>query len=83
MVEGLSVAFHAVEMTSSLKLNDSVLVLGTGTIGLLIIQTLRLRGCGNIIAVDLDEGKLQMARRIGADYTFLPETGRSPDRVLV
>jgi L-iditol 2-dehydrogenase len=63
-----------VEMTPSLKLNDSVLVLGTGTIGLLIIQTLRLRGCGNIIAVDLDEGKLQMARRIGADYTFSPRT---------
>jgi L-iditol 2-dehydrogenase len=31
------------------------------------VQTLRAAGCGTIIAVDLDEGKLDLARRLGAD----------------
>jgi len=68
MVEAVSVAVHAVERTP-LSLNASVAVVGAGMIGLLVIQVLRARGCGEIIAVDLDEGKLKMASRFGATQT--------------
>jgi len=68
MVEAVSVAVHAVERTP-LKLNSSVAVIGTGMIGLLVVQVLRARGCGEIIAVDLDEGKLKLATRFGATQT--------------
>jgi len=68
MVEAVSVAVHAVERTP-LSLNASVVVVGAGMIGLLVIQVLRARGCGEIIAVDLDEGKLKMASRFGATQT--------------
>ena len=68
MVEAVSVAVHAVERTP-LTLNASVAVIGTGMIGLLVVQVLRARGCGEIIAVDLDEGKLKLAARFGATQT--------------
>ena len=69
MVEALSIAFHAVRRTP-ITLNDTALVVGAGMIGLLVIQSLRLAGCGNIIAVDIDEGKLTVAKTLGADFGF-------------
>ncbi len=67
MLEPVSIAFHAVNRTP-LVLNDSVVVFGAGMIGLLVIQALRLAGCGTIIAVDVEEGKLALAKQLGADY---------------
>ncbi|MEI2825934.1 MAG: alcohol dehydrogenase catalytic domain-containing protein [Dermatophilaceae bacterium] len=57
LVEPVSIAFHAVNRTP-MALNDSVVVFGAGMIGLLTIQALRVAGCGTIIAVDVDAGKL-------------------------
>jgi L-iditol 2-dehydrogenase len=65
MVEALSVAVHAVERTV-VHLNDTAVVVGAGMIGLLVIQVLRARGCGRIIAVDIEPGKLELAGRLGA-----------------
>jgi L-iditol 2-dehydrogenase len=65
-VEPAAVAFHAVGLTS-ISLNDTAVVVGSGMIGLLVIQTLRLVGCGQIIAVDLDQGRLDLACDLGAD----------------
>lgn len=67
MVEPLAIAFHAANLTP-ITINDTAVVVGVGMIGLLVIQTLRLAGCGNIVAVDIDENKLEMAKTIGADY---------------
>ena len=67
MTEPVSVAFHAVDLMP-LNLNDSAVVIGSGMIGLLVIQALRAKGCGSIIAVDLDDGKLELAQQLGADY---------------
>jgi L-iditol 2-dehydrogenase len=69
MVEAVSVAVHAVERTP-LSLSASVAVIGTGMIGLLAVQVLRARGCGKIIAVDLEEGKLKLASQFGATHTI-------------
>jgi L-iditol 2-dehydrogenase len=65
MVEGLSVAFHAVNRTP-IHINDTAVVVGTGMIGLLVVQALRVAGCGQIIAVDVDQAKLDLAQRLGA-----------------
>lgn len=66
MVEALSIAFHAVHRTP-LVLDDTAVVVGAGMIGLLVIQALRLAGCGRILAVDLDPKRLELACRLGAD----------------
>ena len=73
MVEPCSVAFHALAITP-LTLNDTALVVGAGIIGLLVIQALRISGCGHIIAVDLEAERLELARKLGADTGLNPAT---------
>lgn len=69
MVEPLSVAVHAVERAKPVA-GDQALVVGCGMIGLLTLQVARAAGCARVIAVDLDEGRLAQAARLGADVTL-------------
>lgn len=69
MVEAVSVAVHAVKRTP-LALDASVAVVGTGMIGLLVVQVLKAKGCSRIVAVDLDKGKLELAKKLGATHTI-------------
>ena len=66
MVEPLSIAFHAIRR-SSVSLGSTVVVVGAGMIGSLLIQLLKIMGCGKIIAVDMIQEKLDMAKKLGAD----------------
>jgi threonine dehydrogenase-like Zn-dependent dehydrogenase len=72
MVEPVAVAAHAVEL-SDVKWNDTIVVVGAGMIGLFVIQVLRSKGCGILIAVDIDTEKLKMAKRLGANITLNPK----------
>ena len=45
---------------------DNVMVIGCGAVGLSAVQGARLAGAAKIIAVDIDEGKLALARHMGA-----------------
>ena len=69
MVEPLSIAVHAVQITP-ISLNDTAVVVGSGMIGLLVVQALRAAGCGRIIAVDLDPWRLELAAKLGTDITL-------------
>jgi L-iditol 2-dehydrogenase len=69
LIEPLSVAFHAVNRVP-LTINDSALVVGAGMVGLLVVQALRLSGCGLVIAVDIDQDRLDLATRLGADVAL-------------
>ena len=69
LIEAVSIAVHAVGRCLP-KPNDAVLVVGSGMIGLLVIQVLREKGCRNIIAVDVDRDKLALAARLGAGRTM-------------
>jgi len=69
MVEPVSVAFHAVNLIPN-ELNESAVVVGAGMIGLFVIQALRIKGYGTIIALDLDQSRLDMALELGADYAL-------------
>lgn len=80
MVEPLSIAVHAVERTP-LNLNDSVLVVGAGMIGLLVIQVLRSAGCGTIVALDLEDDRLGRACRLGADVGLRADSSDLAERI--
>jgi len=69
MVEAISVAVHAVMLTP-VVVNDAAVVMGTGMIGLLTLQAARIAGCGQIIAIDVDDTRLQTARDLGATHVF-------------
>ena len=66
MIEAVSIAVHAANRTP-VSLGDTAVVVGSGMIGLLVIQAMRLAGCGRIIAVDLEENRLEKAKELGAD----------------
>lgn len=76
LIEAVSVAVHAVSLTP-ISLDSTVLVIGAGMIGLLVLQAVRLSG-GRVIIVDLDDSRLELARRLGADFTL---TSRGEDTV--
>jgi L-iditol 2-dehydrogenase len=69
MVEPVSVAVHAVNGTS-VSLGDTAVVIGVGMVGLLVMQALRIAGCGKIIAVDIEPQKLELALALGADVSL-------------
>jgi L-iditol 2-dehydrogenase len=69
MVESVAVAAHAIDLTP-INLRDTALVVGTGMIGLFLVQLLKLSNAGTIIAIDIDDQKLALAKKFGADYTF-------------
>jgi L-iditol 2-dehydrogenase len=81
MVEALSIAVHAVDRTP-IYLNDAAVVVGAGMIGLLVIQALRAAGCGHIIAVDLDQRRLDLACRLGADRGYRPDDDQLGKTIL-
>jgi L-iditol 2-dehydrogenase len=68
LIEAVSIAVHAVSRHVP-KPDEAVLVVGSGMIGVLVIQVLREKGCRNIIAVDVDDDKLALAKRVGAART--------------
>lgn len=73
MVEPVSIAIHAANITP-IQLGDTALVVGSGMIGLLVVQAARLAGCSTVIAVDLDDAKLEIAKSLGADLTLNAKT---------
>jgi L-iditol 2-dehydrogenase len=80
MIEAVSVAVHAVTLTP-VRLGDTGVVVGSGMIGLLAIQALRLAGCARVIAVDLDDAKLKIAAELGTDVSLNAATCDVPAQV--
>jgi len=69
MVEPVSIAIHAVGRVK-LGPDDTVAVVGSGMIGLFVIQALKWAGVKRIIAIDLAENRLALARELGATETI-------------
>ena len=69
LIEAVSVAVHAVGLTP-IALDDAVVVVGAGMIGLLTLQAARLAGAGRVFVMDVDETRLALARKLGATATF-------------
>jgi L-iditol 2-dehydrogenase len=71
MVEPVAVAAHAVSLTP-VAVGDAAVVVGAGMIGLCLVQVLRAAGCARVFAVDLEPGKRELARKLGADTVLDP-----------
>ena len=69
MIEPVSIAIHAVKRVTVAP-TDTAVVVGAGMIGLLVIQALRWAGARQIVAVDLVDERLALARQLGATHTF-------------
>ncbi|MEO6245796.1 MAG: galactitol-1-phosphate 5-dehydrogenase [Opitutaceae bacterium] len=69
MVEPVSIAVHAVQRTK-ITPGATAVVIGSGMIGLLVIQALRWAGAKQVVAVDLADNRLALARELGATHTI-------------
>lgn len=69
LVEAVSVAVHAANVTP-VVLGDTAVVVGAGMIGLLTLQAVRAAGASQVIAVDLNDKRLSVAKELGADHVL-------------
>lgn len=85
--EPVSIALHAVNLAEGVEVGEafapipqippprgSAVVVGAGLIGLLVIQALKARGWDRVVAVDLDDGRLALAKKLGAEESFNAKT---------
>lgn len=70
-----SIALQGIRLANP-TLGETVVVTGTGLIGLIAIQLLKANGC-KVLAIDFDENKLRLAREFGA-ATCNPAQGEDP-----
>jgi len=67
LVEPFAIALHAVRRSPP-ALNDSVVVVGAGMIGLALVQALRQTGCSRLVVVDIAPERLALAAKVGATH---------------
>jgi (R,R)-butanediol dehydrogenase/meso-butanediol dehydrogenase/diacetyl reductase len=68
LAQPLAVGMHAVDR-SRIRPDDVVVVHGAGAIGSFIVAGAVAAGAGAVVAVDVDPGRLEVARQLGATYT--------------
>jgi L-iditol 2-dehydrogenase len=69
LLEAVAVALHAVSLVP-LRPGSTALVVGAGTIGLLLQQALRVAGCSRVLVADVDPTRLKLSRELGATSTL-------------
>ena len=80
LVEPMSVGFHAVSRAQVTDI-DVVMVIGCGMVGMGAVVRSAQRGA-TVVAVDIDDDKLVLARQMGASYTINSKTGDIHARLL-
>lgn len=66
LAEPLGCVLNGMEI-SDVRLGDTVVVMGTGPIGCMIVEVVRLMGATNIIVIDMDEERLKVAKEFSGD----------------
>lgn len=63
-------------VTNGLKPNvgDSIAIFGTGAVGLGALMMAKIEGCGKIIAIDIHDERLEVAKSLGATHTINSKT---------
>ncbi|HEX7474414.1 MAG TPA: zinc-binding dehydrogenase [Dehalococcoidales bacterium] len=75
---GVSTGFGAVVNRAKVQALDSVVVIGTGGVGLNSIQAAQFSGANPVIAVDILDSKLETAKKFGATHTINGKTEKDP-----
>jgi S-(hydroxymethyl)glutathione dehydrogenase/alcohol dehydrogenase len=70
---GVMTGYGSVVNVAKVKTGSSVAVIGTGGVGLNIIQGARISGARIIIAIDINADRLEMSKEYGATHTLLAD----------
>lgn len=76
---GVSTGWGAVFNNCKVEPGTSVVVFGLGAVGLAVIQAAKAAGCRIIVAVDLNEGKFEVAKELGATECVNPKNCENGD----
>ena len=82
MVEAVAVALHSINV-SRIKTGDKCVVVGAGMIGIFILKLLKISGASQIIAIDINPNRLDLAEKAGADHTFLSTVENIDEKIRV
>lgn len=77
LVEPLSVAVHGARL-ANLAPGQTVLVQGSGTIGILAAATAKAFGAKAVFVTDINQSKLEVARNLVGCETFIPDIASTP-----
>ncbi|AXB04894.1 S-(hydroxymethyl)glutathione dehydrogenase/class III alcohol dehydrogenase [Aeromonas caviae] len=80
---GVTTGIGAVMNTAKVKEGESVAIFGLGGIGLSAIIGARLAKAGRIIAIDINESKFELARKLGATDCINPNTFDKPIQEVI
>lgn len=72
IADAVSTPYHAVKNRGRVRPGDQVAVVGCGGVGLNVVQCAAAAG-GRVLAIDLNEQRLEVARSLGADVTLNPD----------
>jgi len=81
LIEPSTVARHMLDL-GRFATGDAAVVFGAGSIGLMLVQWLRILGARLIVATDLVAGNLEAARALGAHVALDPANGDVPGEVV-
>lgn len=69
LIEPIACCLHGLKQ-ADIRPNDSILIMGAGTIGILHAQLAKIKGANKVIVSDMSEFKLQKALKVGCDYAI-------------
>ena len=69
LIEPIACCVRGIDQ-AGIKVGDIVAIVGAGPIGLLLLQLAKMAGASKVIQTDLEEGRLKLAKSLGADYVI-------------
>lgn len=71
MCEPVSCCLHGIDL-SEIKCGDTVMVIGGGTIGMIMLQLAQISGATRVVMLETNEKRFELAKRLGADLVLNP-----------
>ncbi len=81
LVEPAATAYRAVQR-ANINIGDNVVILGGGTIGLLVLQMVQMAGADKVIILEIVDEKSEYARQLGASAILNPEDNNLKEKIL-
>lgn len=78
---GLMTGFGTVVTALKPETSSSIAIFGTGAVGLGALMTAKIEGCSTIIAVDIHDSRLELARELGATHIINSKTENLHERI--
>jgi alcohol dehydrogenase len=78
----LPTGFECGVINGQVKPGDTVAIIGSGPIGLAALLTAQFYSPANIIMVDLDDNRLDVARKLGATHTLNNGDGSAVEKIM-